>query len=452
MSDSATLTPAAAAHGEHDHDHEPIQLTRQQVYLTPGKLDLLQRFAIALCGAGAIMTLINCVAVGLQQTMFSYLFAFYFVLTVSLGGLFWTQIHHLTAAGWSTGIRRTYENFIRVLLVMGLLFIPIWLCLTQLYEWAAIHSAGETANNPNLRGGKGFYLSWPFFTVRVLLYFGVWGFFGYKFLKMSQEQDQSGDPELSRKMAGLSAPATLLLGVTATFAGFDLVMSLDYAWFSTMFGVYTWAGCIRSSLATATLTVLLLRAAGHLHGVITREHMHDLGKLLFGFTVFWTYIAFSQYFLYWYGNMPEETRWFLRRQGTELNGEFVYTSWRYVGYLLPVCHFAIPFFFLMPRTIKRIPLALGIAAAWILTFHMVDVYWQIMPTYYDGGLWSRVVTGDDGKQTIEQNIAAGLLTDISALAFTVGLFLTILIYGLKTHPLVPIKDPRLEESLLHEQE
>jgi hypothetical protein len=241
MSDSATLTPGTAAHGELDHDHEPIQLTRQQVYLTPGKLDLLQRFAIALCGAGAIMTLINCVAVGLQQTMFSYLFAFYFVLTVSLGGLFWTQIHHLTAAGWSTGIRRTYENFIRVLLVMGLLFIPIWLCLTQLYEWAAIQSAGETANNPNLRGGKGFYLSWPFFTVRVLLYFGVWVFFGYKFLTMSQQQDQSGDPELSRKMAGLSAPATLLLGVTATFAGFDLVMSLDYAWFSTMFGVYTWA-------------------------------------------------------------------------------------------------------------------------------------------------------------------------------------------------------------------
>ena len=156
-----------------------------------------------------------------------------------------------------------------------------------------------------------------------------------------------------------SAFGMLLLALTTTFAAFDWVMSLDPHWYSNIFGVYFWSGSILGSLAAVTLLALGARRFGGLSDVITVEHLHDLGKLLFGFTVFWAYIAFSQYFLIWYAAIPEETTWYaLRMQG----------EWRLVSALLLLCHFVVPFVALLPRATKRSPLVLGLVALWLSGF------------------------------------------------------------------------------------
>ena len=179
------------------------------------------------------------------------------------------------------------------------------------------------------------------------------------------KQDQSGAPSLTRQMAGAGAWGMVLLALTSTYAAFDWLMSLDYHWYSTMYGVTFWAGSIVSSLAAVILTVVTLRAAGWLRHTITAEHLHDLGKLLFAFVVFWAYIAFSQYLLIWYANLTEETPWFVVR----LQG-----GWRSVAVLLLLGHFVVPFVMLLSRGAKRSPLVLGFVAVWILAFHYLDLY------------------------------------------------------------------------------
>jgi hypothetical protein len=220
--------------------------------------------------------------------------------------------------------------------------------------------------------------------------------------------------------------------LTATFTAFDLIMSLNYTWFSTIFGVYFWAGGIRSSLALIILITLGLRSAGYLRNTITREHLHDMGKLTFGFTVFWTYIAFDQYFLQWYGNMPEEVQFFRnRRVGT----------WYHMSVILPLGYFVVPFLILLPRGNKRNPKIMAFVASWILFFHCYDQYWQIMPEML--------------KPTVHDDPISGIQfhwTTIASLLFFGGLLMTCLFNGWKKAPMIPVGDPRLDESIHFEND
>jgi hypothetical protein len=234
---------------------------------------------------------------------------------------------------------------------------------------------------------------------------------------------EMGDPALTRKMAGLSSWGLVLLALTSTYAAFDWLMSLDYRWYTTMYGVYFWAGSIVSSLAALTLTVVVLRAAGWLRRTITAEHLHDLGKLLFAFTIFWAYIAFSQYLLIWYANLTEETSWYLYR----LQG-----GWRSVTIALMLGHFVVPFVVLLRRDAKRSPLVLGFVTVWLLAFHYLDLYWQVMPTLHPE--------------------ASLHWLDIVWLFAFVGVVMLGLLYGMKTSALLPARDPRLGESLRFHQE
>jgi hypothetical protein len=223
-------------------------------------------------------------------------------------------------------------------------------------------------------------------------------------------------------MQKVAAPSMFLFAITTTFSAFDLLMSLEPSWYSTIFGVYFFSGSVLGFLALLPITSLLLQRSGRLVGVISTEHYHDMGKLLFAFVVFWTYIAFSQYMLYWYANIPEETVWFLKRQ----TGEWTTFSW-----FLLLGHFLVPFLALISRTPKRRPWVLSLGAGWLLLMHWADLYYLAMPRL--------------SAETIPFH-ALDLTTFLAVGGFWVGVFAM----RMRQHSLIPERDPRLPESLAFE--
>jgi hypothetical protein len=352
------------------------------------------------------------------QFYFSWLVAFLFFLSIGLGSLFFVLIHHATKAGWGVVVRRLAENTAACLPVLLLLFVPIYLGRADLYHW----TDAETVAHDHLLEGKAAYLNVGGFVFRALVYFGLWSLLSLFFLRLSRRQDATGDDGLSRQMIRWSGPAILVFALTLTFASFDWIMSLDPQWYSTMFGVYFFAGSVVSCFAFLCVLTLRLQDSGCLRGVLTLEHFHDLGKLLFAFTVFWAYIAFSQFFLIWYANLPEETAYYFHRtQG----------SWLAATRLLAVGHFVVPFFFLMPRSIKRRRPLLLLGAAWMLLMHWLDLYWLVMPNLHREGLHLS-------------------LLDATCFLAVGGIFLAALGGLLRSGALIPIRDPRLTESLSFE--
>jgi hypothetical protein len=350
-----------------------------------------------------------------RRWLFSYLVALVFVVTIGIGALAWLMLQHLTRAVWSVVIRRQVENLTRPLPWLALGFLPIALNLPQVYSWAdPSRVAAERA-----LARKTAWLNPAFFNGRAAVYLAVWGVLAGLLARISARQDQTVDPQANRRMRGISAWGLALLGLTSSYASFDWLMSLEPHWASAMFGVYLWAGSLVSSLAAMILLILALRGTGWLRKIVTVEHLHDLGKLLFGFVVFWTYIAFCQYFLIWYTNFPEETVWYItRRTGT----------WNTLSWALCFGHFLVPFFLLLFRSIRRDVFWLGSIAAWVLVFHYLDLYWVVMPTLYP-----------EGAQPDWQ--------DLSILATLVLAAGAVVARACTARPLVPIGDPHLFESL-----
>jgi hypothetical protein len=374
---------------------------------------LVLALAYVAAGAGAL-SLIG-MFWNVRQFAYSYLTAFAFLASLVAGALFWVMIHHLTGAGWSVVVRRLFENLAGLAPWLLAFAVPFFVVLAWLYDW---NDAAKYASDPMWRAKRG-WLNVPFFIARALVYLATWSGLWWFLSRRSTEQDQSGDPALSRRLQAASAPGMMALAVTTTLAAFDWLMSLDWRWYSTIYGVYFWAGSIVGSLATLILAVLALRQIGWLTRTVTVEHLHDMGKLLLGFTVFWAYIAFSQYFLIWYANLPEETGWFLaRRVG----------GWNVVSYALVVGHFAVPFALLLPWANKRNPASLGFVAAWLLAFHFLDLYWQVMPT-------------------LNPERARPHLLDVTTLVAVAAGALALLVRSSLGRPLVPVGDPRLPESL-----
>lgn len=362
-----------------------------------------------------------------KQFYHSYLFGYTLALDVSLGALFWVLIHHVADAGWSTGLRRVFENISRAIVPLAVLFLPVLFGVFsgQLHKWYDfVHGEPPTGHLEHVWHVKHLYFSTPFVLARVALYFAVWIGYSVTMRRWSIRQDTEGGIALTKRMQWWAPSGVALLGVTATFFAFDFLMSLQYTWFSTIFGVYFWAGGLRGSLSVCVLLVLGLRAAGYLRNTITMEHMHDVGKLMFGLTVFWTYIALSQYFLIWYGNVPEETQFYLLRR----NG-----AWYPMSILLPILYFVVPFFVLLPRAHKRSPKWLAFAAAWILVTHAYDLYWQIMPVLH--------------TDTVHLH-----WLDFAAPLFMLGVVCASAAYGFVSYPLVPVRDARLNETIGYENE
>ena len=357
---------------------------------------------------------------------FAYLVNYCFFLAIALGGLFFVLLQHVTKAGWGVNVRRIAEWIASSMPVVAALSAPIVASIIwnrgSLYAWAR---PGGTEEYNHF---KQVYLNPGFFIARLVFYFACWSVMGVWYWKQSIKQDVSGDYRLTIRMQALAAPALVLFGLTLTFAAFDLIMSVDPEWDSTIFGVFFFAGCAIDIFAVIILTVLLLQWRGFMRHSVTVEHFHDLGKYLFGFVFFWGYITFSQYMLQWYSSMPEETHWFKTRGATTALNQA--NGWSVVIIMLLFGHFLIPFAGLLSRHVKRAPKVLGFWAAWMLVFDWLNLLWLIMPSL-------------DGKFHLS-------LIELSLFLGIGGVLLAVVLRKAAHDSLRPVHDPRLADSLAFE--
>lgn len=348
----------------------------------------------------------------------SYLTSFWFFFSIGLGGLFFTAIQHVTNSQWSTTVRRYSEALTSFLPLAGVLgLILVFGGAKYLYVWLDPDVVAGDA----LIQKKVAYLNKGFFFVRAIGFFGLWLLFRQLIVPKSLKQDQTGDSALTLAAVKPSVIFLMVFAITYSLFSVDLLMSLDPHWYSTMFGVYCFAGLFQSSLAVIILITVWLMKRGALRGYVNENHIHDLGKLLFAFTVFYAYIGFSQFMLIWYANLPEETEFFLHRS---------HGAWWNISISLLVLKFVVPFLVLLPRGSKRNPKILVPAAILLLVMQYVDDYWLIYPNFNEGefvfSIW-------------EIGIFLGML----------GGFLLCLYRFLSKHSVVPVGDPRLEESTHH---
>lgn len=354
-----------------------------------------------------------------QQFFFSYLVGWIFCVSLALGGLFFVLIQHLTQARWSVVVRRIPEALIWSFPVLAILGIPLLFGLHDLYHWT--HADLFDPASPSydsVIAAKESYLNIPFFLGRAAFYFLLWSTISYKLYTLSIRQDVDGDPQIPALQRKTSAWGLALVSITTAFSGFDFLMSLDPHWFSTIFGVYFFAGSFMSIMAFTALVAMILQKAGMLQGTVTTEHYQDLGKFLFGFVVFWAYIAFSQYMLIWYANMPEETLFYRRR---------LENGWETYSAVLLIAHFLIPFIVLISRSAKRFIPVLGFMCVWMLVMHWFDFFWLAMPVLHEHPSFH--------------------LLDLSTAVGLFGIVSGTVLYRLSRHSLVPEKDPNLGKSL-----
>jgi len=362
--------------------------------------------------------LIGCVIgyfVNSERFFHSYLTAFGFWTTLGLGALFFTMLHHLTGATWSVIIRRIPESLVAVLPYMAIFFIPVIFGLKELYHW----SIPEVVANDHLLQAKSGYLNSIFFVIRTAAYFTVWIVLARFLLKYSSLQDSQDGQTMVEKLRKVSAPGMVFYALSVTYAGYDWFMSLDAHWYSTIFGVYIFGGGLLCALAFFSYFLIFLRKRDILSKEVSFEHYHDLGKLLFAFMIFWAYVAFSQYFLIWYANIPEETIWFSHRYGG---------GWKYFTWILIYGHFIIPFVVLISRGPKRNLKIMKIMAGWLLVMHWVDLYWITLPN-------------------LDHHHAMISWMDITAMLGIGGIFMGIFWKKFSKNPIVPVGDPRLDESI-----
>lgn len=370
-----------------------------------------------------------------------------FVTTVSLGGLFFLIVHHISHAGWSVVVRRPAEAIASNLQWVWIGFLPFvfywWKGdLSVIFPWANLEALKLISlEEAELVGKKTAFLNDKFFMIRAAVYLVTWFVLSRFFVSNSVAQDSDGSMARTKKLEKWAGPAAILFGVTTSFAAFDWIMSLNPAWFSTMFGVYFFVGCCTGGFAFIGIVCLRLQAMGYLKGIITTEHYQDIGKLLFAFgVVFWAYIAFSQYMLIWYANIPEETAWFLARQLGE---------WRVVSVVLLFGHFILPFLFLISRWTKRWRGTLLFACVWMLASQWFDLFYLIQPK----------IPHDIGAYTSYEQILAHYANQSAHFLnpwnwiLLVGFMLMLVgttLSRLSSMGLLCMKDPRLAESLRFE--
>ncbi|HEY7000288.1 MAG TPA: hypothetical protein VH330_00990 [Candidatus Udaeobacter sp.] len=365
----------------------------------------------------AVIALVLCIVgafVSPHQFSYSWLFAFAFFFTLCAGCFFWTIVHHATDAEWSVVVRRQLENIAALLTVLAVLFIPILLLGHHLYSWMDVPRGVEAALDT-----KRAYLNWPFFVIRAVVFLGFFLFAAIVLRRFSVLQDKDGNPRFTigmRKMSFISLP---MFALCLTFGAFDWLMSLNYRWFSTMFGVYIFAGTAGSSMALLVLVITALRQAGYLKDVVTIEHYHIMGKWMLAFCIFWAYIGFGQYMLIWYANIPEETQFFITRNTQ---------SWWALSMLLVVGRFFVPFPILLMQSIKKHPHQLAILAGWMVFMQMLDIYLVVLPSLHGTGFHPSIWD----------------LISLIAIGATLAWFYLRL---LPKASLFPVRDPRLIESL-----
>lgn len=385
----------------------------------PGKLNVTKNFKVVYYAASfvGLIAFVFTLIMNQERAWHAFLVGFFYFTSLAMGGFFFTSVHHLTNAGWNVNIRRISEaftNFLPTALIAGLILL---IGSYSLFEW--LHP--EAVQADHLLKHKESYLNQPFFIIRFVGCLVLWVFLAKKMVSNSVKQDETGDPKLTLKNVPLSVASIFIFAITYSIFSVDTIMSLAPHWFSTIFGVYTFAGLFQSTVAAMILLILYIKKNGQLSGYVTEDHLHDLGKYLFGFTVFWAYIAYSQYMLIWYANIPEETFFFIDRTKG---------SWVYVSLALLLFKFIVPFFALLPRWAKRTPAHLAAVSVLILIMQFVDIYWLVYPSFN------------------AETIIFGVPEVLIFIGF-MGAFLFAVSRFLQKNNLVPVKDPRIEESINH---
>jgi len=350
-----------------------------------------------------------------EQFFFSYLTSYTFFTTFALAALFLVMIHHITRSSWGTVLRRIPEAFSSYIWIWAIFFIPVLLGMGTLYSWT---DPSYVTGDPIMEG-KVPYLNEPFFIIRQILYFGVWGWLGYRLHQLSVEMDRTKDWGITTLMRKISAPGILIFSLTIAFASFDWLMSLDAHWFSTMFGVYFFAMSFQALFPMLILLVFWMHKQGILKNTIKQVHIYDLGAWFFAFTVFYAYIAFSQFLLIYYANIPEATLWYYHR----LEG-----SWAFISYSLIGGRFILPFIVLLNRDSKHNSTMLLVTSVVVLFMHFIELYWIAMPIMDHHGI----------------SISWMDITTILGLG---GIFFGLFFQKFRKHSMIPVNDPYLVESI-----
>lgn len=379
-----------------------------------GKTLSLDRLPLSV-GLGGVTLLLICIVPGLgdkPEFFHSYLVAYLFWIGITLGSVALLMVQHLTGGNWALVIRRILEAGSRTLPLMAVAALPLLAGIRSLYSWSRPEETDPVILQKHL------YLNPQFFVVRMMVYFAVWfalTFFLNKWSRM-EDADEVGSP-LWVRMEGLSGIGLVLYGLTVTFASVDWVMSLEPRWYSTIYGLLFMVGQALGALAFAVLMLIWLSDEKPLSEVVRISHFQDLASFLLTFVMLWAYLEFSQYLIIWGGNLSEEIPWYLRRmQGV----------WGIVGLVLVFLNFALPFFLLLFRNVKRRKHSLLVVATLLLVMRLVDMYWMVLPAFGGG------------------NVGLTWMNIALPLGFG-GIWFAYFIWQLRRMPILPVHDQRLQE-------
>ncbi len=392
-----------------------VTSTETRSWDPPASLDKVQNTALIVGLVGVAVSVFGYLS-SPDQFFQSYLVGWIFWLTIALGCLGWLTVQHLTAGTWSLVLRRVMEAGARTLPFLFLLFLPIMLMgMGTLYSWAR-----PEAVNDALIQTKAGYLNVEFFWGRAVLYFLIWSGLAYLLSKNSRLQDETGDPAATVRMRMLSGPGLVLLILTASFASWDWLMSLDPHWFSSLYAFYFVTNLALTSLLFLTVVAWYLHKRKPLDDVFVSRHFHDYGKLTMALTMFWAYMALSQFLITYSGNIPEFTTWYVRRNAG---------GWQYYTVPLIILHFFVPFLLLLSAGLKKQPSKLVVVALYMLVTRFLDLYWQAAPTFHSEVTFHWL--------------------DIATVVGVGGVWTFLFVRELKRRSLLPPNDPYLPELIGH---
>lgn len=337
--------------------------------LAPAVVETIQRRALA---AGLVFAVLAVLGAVLQPEKFfsAYLLGYMAWLGLSLGSMAFLMLGHLTGGDWGQAVRRIFEAATRTVPLMILLFVPVILGMHHLYTWMRPE---DIARDKHLQDITRTYLTPGGFILRAAIYFSIWLILATLLSRWSAEQDIPPERDRSSRFRALSGPGLVLYGFTLAFASIDWIMSLNPHWISTIYGLIFLAGQCLSSICLVVVVAAILHRYKPMSEYLKPNHIHDYGNLMLTLVMLWAYFAFSQWLIIWAGNLPEEISWFTRR----LHG-----GWQYVGLLLALFHFVVPFLFLLARGFKRRLQDLVWLAVFLMFMRFVDLFWYIEPTFH----------------------------------------------------------------------
>ena len=393
----------------------------------PTKLKEMESLSLLIAGGGMIIMFLSWIF-GVANFYQGYLIGWLLAVGFAAGGLLILCIHNLAHGGWGFLLRRIAEASALTVLPIMLLYLPILFSLDNVYPWA-IRDANRIsvyASDPVV-GEKLHYLNHGFFWLRYILITAIWSGAAILFSTYSKLQDETGDMKWRNKMRFMAGPMALLYILTVTIGSVDWIMSLEPAWFSSIFGVMVASGQMLSMLTFGIVFLTWLSKWEPVKTAYTPKRQHDLGKLLFAFVVFWTYIELSQFIIYWHANLPEEITWYMNRQVGGFNG----LSW-----MLMLSQFTIPFLVLLSRGTKQNRRALFMVAFFLLGIRVVDVYWMIAPSI-NMPLTRELYPVETKAMTGSAFHLLDIVGVVSFGALWFGLFLR----NFRKRPLLPVNDP-----------